>query len=143
MTFTMTDAEREAFLAALHVGILGISAPDRAPVLVPVWYSYEPGGDIVFITNKNAKKVKLLKQEGSFTLCVQDESSPYKYVSVEGPIVSIEDADHERDLGPIARRYLGQERGDAYVDKTSGDEELLIRMRPARWSTADYGKNSL
>jgi hypothetical protein len=86
--------------------------------------------------------VKLLKQEGRFTLCVQDESTPYQYVSVEGPIVSIEDADHERELGPIARRYLGQERGDAYVDKTSGDEELLIRMRPARWSTANYGKNS-
>ncbi|MCJ7567889.1 MAG: TIGR03618 family F420-dependent PPOX class oxidoreductase [Anaerolineales bacterium] len=142
MTFTMTQEERETFLAALHVGVLGISAPDRAPVLVPVWYSYEPGGEIVFITNKNAKKAKRLEQEGRFTLCVQDESPPYKYVSVEGPIVSIEDADHERELTPIAHRYLGKERGDAYVTKTSGDEELLVRMRPARWSTADYGKNS-
>jgi PPOX class probable F420-dependent enzyme len=138
----MTQEERETFLAALHVGVLGISAPDRAPVLVPVWYSYEPGGEIVFITNKNAKKAKRLEQEGRFTLCVQDESPPYKYVSVEGPIVSIEDADHERELTPIAHRYLGKERGDAYVTKTSGDEELLVRMRPARWSTADYGKNS-
>jgi len=142
MTFIMTQEERETFLAALHVGVLGISAPDRAPVLVPVWYSYEPGGEIVFITNKNAKKAKRLEQEGRFTLCVQDESPPYKYVSVEGPIVSIEDADHERELTPIAHRYLGKERGDAYVTKTSGDEELLVRMRPARWSTADYGKNS-
>lgn len=64
MTFTMTQEERETFLAALHVGVLGISAPDRAPVLVPVWYSYEPGGEIVFITNKNAKKAKRLEQEG-------------------------------------------------------------------------------
>ncbi|MCJ7567587.1 MAG: pyridoxamine 5'-phosphate oxidase family protein [Anaerolineales bacterium] len=142
MTFTMTVTDRETFLASLHVGVLGISAPDRGPVLVPVWYLYEPGGDIVFITNKNAKKVKLLEQEKRFTLCVQDESSPYKYVSVEGPIISIEDADHERDLTPIARRYLGKERGDAYVNKTSGDYELLVRMRPARWSTADYGENS-
>ncbi len=142
MTFTMTDTERDTFLAALHVGVLGISARDRGPVLVPVWYSYEPGGDILFITNKNAKKVKRLEREGRFTLCVQDESPPFSYVSVEGPIISIEDADHERDLTPIARRYLGEERGDAYVNETSGDKELLIRMRPARWSTADYGKNS-
>lgn len=140
MTFTMTHTEREAFLAALHVGILGISAPNRAPVLVPVWYSYEPGGDILFITNKDAKKVNLLRQEGRFTLCVQDESPPYKYVSVEGPIISMEDADHERELTPIARRYLGKERGDEYVDKTAGDKEILVRMRPAKWSTADYGK---
>jgi PPOX class probable F420-dependent enzyme len=142
MTFTMTHTERETFLAALHVGVLGISSPDRGPVLLPVWYSYEPGGDILFITNKNAKKVKHLEREGRFTLCVQDESPPYSYVSVEGPIISIEDADHERELTPIAHRYLGKERGDAYVNETSGDKELLIRMRPARWSTADYGKNS-
>lgn len=142
MTFRMTDTERETFLAALHVGVLGISTPDRGPVMVPVWYSYEPGGDIVFITNKDAKKVKLLEQEKRFTLCVQDESPPYTYVSVEGPIISIADADHERDLTPIARRYLGKERGDAYVAKTAGDKELLVRMRPLKWSTADYGKNS-
>lgn len=142
MTFTMTDTERDTFLAALHVGIIGISAPNRGPVLLPVWYSYEPGGDILFITNKNAKKVKHLEREGRFTLCVQDESPPYCYVSVEGLIISIEDADHERDLTPIARRYFGKEKGDEYVNKTSGEKELLIRMRPARWSTADYGKNS-
>ncbi|MCK5053433.1 MAG: pyridoxamine 5'-phosphate oxidase family protein [Anaerolineales bacterium] len=142
MTFTMTATERETFLAALHVGILGISAPDRGPVLMPVWYAYKPGGVIEFITNKNAKKVERLEQQGRFTLCVQEESPPYKYVSVEGPIISIEDADHERELTPIARRYLGIERGDEYVNKTAGDNELLVRMRPARWSTADYGKES-
>ncbi len=142
MTFTMTYTERETFLAALHVGVLGISTPDRGPVLLPVWYSYEPGGDIVFITYQSAKRVKHLKREGRFTLRIQDESPPYSYVSVEGPIISIEDADHDRDLTPIALRYLGKERGDAYVSETSGDKELLIRMRPARWSTADYGKNS-
>lgn len=142
MTFAMTKNEREMFLAALHVGILGISAPDRGPVLIPVWYRYEPGGDIFFITNKNAKKVELLAQEGRFSLCVQVESPPYKYVCVEGPIVSMEDADHERDLAPIARRYLGEERGDVYVEGTLGEEELLVRMRPEKWSTADYGKNS-
>jgi len=142
MTFTMTDTERDTFLAALHVGIIGISAPNRGPVLLPVWYSYEPGGDILFITNKDAKKVKHLEREGRFTLCVQDESPPYCYVSVEGPIISIEDADHELELTPIARRYFGKEKGDEYVNKTAGDKELLIRMRPAKWSTANYGKTS-
>ena len=32
MTFTMTDAEREIFLADSHVGIFGVSAPDRGLV---------------------------------------------------------------------------------------------------------------
>jgi PPOX class probable F420-dependent enzyme len=139
MSFNMTKEKREAFLADLHVGVVGVAAASRGPYLFPVWYLYEPGGDIEFLTNKDAKKLDLLKNTGRFSLLVQDENPPYKYVSVEGPIVSMEDANHEIDLAPIARRYLGDEGGDEYVEETAGDEEVLIRMRPERWSSADYG----
>ena len=44
----MTKANREAFLAALHVGVLAVADDSGgAPVAVPVWYRYEPGGDVV------------------------------------------------------------------------------------------------
>ncbi|MCK4976618.1 MAG: pyridoxamine 5'-phosphate oxidase family protein [Anaerolineales bacterium] len=140
MTFVMTKDEREKFLSELHVGVIGVAALGRGPYLFPVWYSYKPGGDITFLTNKGAKKVDLIKDSGRFSLLVQSEAPPYKFVSLEGPIVSITEADHQRDLAPLAQRYLGKEQGDAYVEQTAGDEELLIRMRPKRWSSADYGK---
>ena len=140
MSFTMTKDEREAFLADLHVGILGINAEGRAPVVVPIWYSYEPGAEIVFITNKGAKKIDLLKKAGRFSLCVQDEASPYSFVSVEGAVISIKKANHKRDLTPLAQRYLGVEKGNQYVSDTQGDSEVLVRMRPERWFSADYGK---
>ena len=142
MSSQMTYEEREIFLADIHVGVLGIASPNRGPVLVPVWYSYEPGGEIAFLTDKDSRKVELLTIEGRFTLCVQNEEPPYQYVSVEGPVTLIEDADRARDLGPIARRYLGKTAGDAYVEDTKGVEEMLVKMRPERWSTADYGKTS-
>jgi PPOX class probable F420-dependent enzyme len=142
MSSQMTYEEREIFLADIHVGVLGIASPNRGPVLVPVWYSYEPGGEIAFLTDKDSRKVELLTQEGRFTLCVQNEEPPYQYVSVEGPVTLIEEADRARDLGPIARRYLGKTAGDAYVEDTKGVEEVLVKMRPERWSTADYGKTS-
>lgn len=140
MTYRMTRTEREAFLADLHVGVIGINAPGRAPVVVPIWYAYQPGGEIIFLTNKDSQKTRLLEQAGRFSLCVQNEAPPYQYVSVEGPILSIEDADHYRDLKPIAVRYLGEEEGEKYVQDTINEEELLVRMKPERWSTADYGK---
>ena len=34
----MTQEEREAFLADLHVGVLAIPA-DGAPLTAPIWYS--------------------------------------------------------------------------------------------------------
>jgi len=141
MSFTMTKDEREAFLADLHVGILGINAEGRAPVVVPIWYSYEPGAEIVFITNKGAKKIDLLKKAGRFSLCVQNEQSPYSFVSVEGSVISIKKANHQNDLTPLAQRYLGVEKGNKYVRDTQGDSEILVRMRPERWSSADYEKS--
>ncbi len=142
MSLRMSREEREAFLADLHVGVLGVTAPDRGPVLVPVWYEYEPGGEIAFITAKGSRKAALLEAEGRFTLCVQNEVDPYQYVSVEGPIVSMQETVDNRDLRRIARRYLGKDAGDAYAEESEGAEEVLIRMSPERWSTVDYGKES-
>jgi PPOX class probable F420-dependent enzyme len=140
MSVVMTKTAREQFLADLHVGILGISAPDRGPILVPVWYQYEPGGEVRFMTFARAKKVEYLRSQGRCSLCVQNEEPPYQYVSVEGPILSMEEADVEKDVRPISHRYLGVVEGDAYMEEISGEQELLVRMSPERWSSADYSK---
>ena len=66
----------------------------------------------------------------------------YKYVSVEGPIVAVEAADLERDRRPLARRYLGAELGDRYIEDTRDVAGyVLIRMRPERWLTVDYTRS--
>ncbi len=144
MSFAMTKDEREAFLAALHVGIISIAQGARAPLTVPIWYAYTPGGEVTIMTGRESRKAALLAQAGGFSLCVQDESPPYKYVAVEGPVVAIEPADRERDTRPMARRYLGVEGGDQYLAQNAAnatdDGSVLIRMRPERWLTADYGK---
>jgi len=142
MSIRMSREEREAFLADLHIGVVGISCPGRGPIVVPVWYVYEPGGKIAFITGKGSKKAELLRAAGRFTLCVQTEESPYQYVSVEGPIISIEEPEDDSDLRRIARRYLGETEGDVYVEESEELEEVLVRMTPEKWSSADYGKES-
>ena len=40
MSLAMSRAEREAFLAALHVGVISISESGRGPLTVPIWYAY-------------------------------------------------------------------------------------------------------
>src|SRR5688572_26577232 len=101
---TMTKDERERFLADVHIGIISIQEDGRGPLTVPVWYSYEPGGELRVITGRTSRKGRLLARAGRFSLCAQTEQPPYRYVSVEGPIVAIEPSDHERDLRPIAIR---------------------------------------
>ncbi len=143
MSLRMTKTEREAFLADLHVGIISIAEEGRGPLTVPIWYSYQPGGEVRIITEKASRKGQLLERASRFSFCVQTESPPYKYVSVEGPIAGMETADVERDSRPMARRYLGDEIGDQYIEATRSERQgqsVLIRMKPERWLTVDYAK---
>ena len=86
----MTKQERESFLADLHVGIISISEEGRGPLTVPIWYSYAPGGEVRVVTGGTSRKPELLRRARRFSLCAQTEALPYKYVSVEGPIIAIE-----------------------------------------------------
>ena len=143
MSLKMTKTEREAFLAELHVGVISIAEKDRGPLTAPIWYGYEPGGELWILTERNSRKGRLLREAGRFSLVAQTETPPYKYVSVEGPITSIEKPDLERDERPMAHRYLGPELGDGYVKATRADgdvDNILVKMRPQRWLTTDYSK---
>ncbi|MFM7144695.1 MAG: pyridoxamine 5'-phosphate oxidase family protein [Alphaproteobacteria bacterium] len=140
---SMSRTERETFLADLHVGVISIAEDGRGPLAIPIWYAYEPGGEVRIVTGADSRKLDLLRRAGRFTLCVQDETPPYRYVSVEGPVVAIEAASVEADERPLAHRYLGSELGDAYVAATTaeaGPGNVLVRMRPQRWATVDYRK---
>ncbi len=144
MSLIMTRDEREAFLAALHVGVISIEQQDRAPLAVPVWYSYIPGGELHLTTFGDSRKAQALRAAGRFSLCAQAEAFPYAYVSVEGEVLAIEAVDVERDLRPLARRYLGTEGGDKYVAENGGSDAgkglILVRMRPQHWLSTDYAK---
>jgi len=135
----MSRAEREEFLAEVHVGVLTVVAGEgRGPLATPVWYSYQPGGQLSVNTGSNSNKARAIAAAGRFSLCAQDEAPPYKYVTVEGPAV-IEPADLA-DRTAIARRYLGTERGDAWIAANPDVDDVMIRMTPEHWQSADFGK---
>ena len=56
---SMSQAEREAFLAAVHVGVLAVESVDGPPVATPVWYLYEAGGDVLISTDTSTRKYTL------------------------------------------------------------------------------------
>ena len=142
----LNRAEREEFLAGVHVGVFSMADGDRGPLTTPVWYTYEKGGDIVFSTRCETRKARRLALGARVSFLVQVEGDigagklP-KYVSVEGPVVKLEPADIDRDLRPIVHRYLGQAIGDGYLAATRGDsakDELVVHVRPERWFSRDF-----
>jgi nitroimidazol reductase NimA-like FMN-containing flavoprotein (pyridoxamine 5'-phosphate oxidase superfamily) len=138
VSLNMSRAEREEFLAGLHVGIISVAVPDRGPLTVPVWYTYQPGGLVSVGMEERSRKAQAIRVAGRFSLCAQQEEPPCKYVSVEGPAV-IEPIDMAERI-EIAHRYLGREEGDAYLAANEELDDIVIRMTPERWYTADFAK---
>src|SRR6185437_1850363 len=84
MSLAMTPAEREAFLAEVHVAVVTVADDDgRGPLAIPLWYDYQPGGEIVLVTDRNSRKTQLIRRAGRVTVCAQTQEMPYRYASVE------------------------------------------------------------
>ena len=143
MVRPLTEPEREEFLAEPHVAVLAVADADgRAPFTVPMWYSYRPGGEISFVTGRNSRKARLIRQAGRVSLCVQSVQPSYRYVSVEGPITAVQESVSVAERRSLARRYLGEEAGDAYVDDTieRTASQARFSMRPERWRSEDQSE---
>ena len=138
---SMSKQEREAFLAALHVGVLAVDQPDGPALLTPIWYRYAPGGAIEFNTEGSSEKVRLLERAGHASLCAQREELPYAYVTVEGR-VEIDLTDQATRVD-IATRYLGTPAGIEYVDANPDADDVVVRLHPTRWRTIDFAKLDL
>lgn len=155
----MTVAEREAFLASSRAAILSVAEADGGTIASPVWFHYEPGGDVVLFMEPESLKVAAMKRAGRATVTVQDEGDivgtgrPPRYVSVTGPL-NVDQGDAGRDgeavrafwnkylPGPLAERYV-ELGGDAFLTGkryTEASVGMVVRIHPERWFTRDYGK---
>ncbi len=144
MTLAMSKLEREAFLSEVHVAIISIPETGRGPLTVPVWYAYDPAGEFRVWTGGNSRKAFLLQKRKRISICVHQETVPYKYVSAEGPVISTEPIRLDQELRPLVYRYLSKEAGDQFIESLGGDKagtgDILVRMKPERWLSEDYSK---
>ncbi|WP_020667505.1 pyridoxamine 5'-phosphate oxidase family protein [Amycolatopsis nigrescens] len=140
MSRKMNPEQRESFLAEPYVGVLSVaSETGRAPLTTPIWYDYRPGGDVKVLTSPGLRKTRLITDAGRFALCVQATDGPYRYVTVEGPVLETRPVTEEERY-EMAARYLGPELAAGYVKATHAAQSgnIAFRMRPERWNTADF-----
>ena len=141
----MTEGEREAFLAEPRIGVLSVaSGSERPPLTVPLWYGYQPGSNITFFTGtagRKASKIDLIRRAGVISLCVQQGEMPYKYVTVEGTVVRVDQPPEAKDMLAIVRRYLPEDAAMGFVQGELANPSgtlVLFSIRPDRWLSADF-----
>jgi hypothetical protein len=136
----LSSAERERFLAEPHIGALSVVEEDRAPLIVPIWYSYTPGGELWVHTGPESRKARAIHSAGRFSLMVQRTEPTLRYVSVEGPVTRTAPASHE-DSWEMASRYLPPNKVADFLkyEEAQSGEPIAIYMRPEHWVSADLG----
>ncbi|MEV6280038.1 pyridoxamine 5'-phosphate oxidase family protein [Nocardia sp. NPDC051832] len=136
----LKPAERQEFLAQPHIGALSVHVgPGRGPLTVPIWYQYEPGGDLWIVTGADSQKIRALRSAGRFTMLVQRLEPTVRYVSAEGPILRIGEMS-EAEHREMAARYLPAEQVDGYLKVAEAFGAMVtVRMRPEHWLSADLG----
>lgn len=133
--------ERERFLAEPHIGALSVvERPDRAPLTVPIWYQYTPGGELWVLTAPDARKTRAIEAAGRFSLMAQRTEPTIRYVSVAGPVVRTAAGSDERSR-EMAVRYLPPDKVADFLEyeRTQLGEHIAIYMRPEHWLSADLG----
>jgi PPOX class probable F420-dependent enzyme len=142
MTYAMSRPERERFLAEPRVGVLSV-VENGAPLTVPIWYEYRPGGPVTVITGRESRKARAVQAGSALSLCAQDERWPYRYVTVSGHATISGPASHAFQRA-VAERYLGAEGAEQYMEwiNQSGevDDQIMIEMTPSKWLSVDYSK---
>ena len=140
-TVALSVEEREQFLAEPHIGALSVvERPDRAPLTVPIWYQYSPGGEPWLITGAGSRKHRLIETQGEFTLLVDRVEPTVGYVAVEGAVSRIEPGTDDQ-LVELTKRYLPPDKVDAYLEvaRREHGESVAIFLRPQHWLSADLG----
>jgi nitroimidazol reductase NimA-like FMN-containing flavoprotein (pyridoxamine 5'-phosphate oxidase superfamily) len=142
MSTAIDEGRARGVLAGVHVGVLSLAQPWRAPLTVPIWYRYTPGGELAFMTGRDSRKGWLLAVGTRVALCAQTEQAPYKYVSLEGVVTAIDAVDVDRDTRPMAHRLpraAGRRSARARPGRRDGHERPRPRP-PELWSSVDYAK---
>lgn len=140
-TMPLSLEERVQFLAEPHVAAIAVENGDgRGPLVIPIWYGYQPGGDVWIDTELESVKAMKIRAAGRFSLMVDRVTPTPRYVSIEGPVAGIDPLPVEKHR-ETAARYLAGSQLEGYMQwaESAMTDMVRIRMRPDHWLSADLG----
>jgi PPOX class probable F420-dependent enzyme len=130
--YTFPNEQRAFLLYGTRTGKLATVREDGRPHVVPIWFVMD-GDTLIFTTGENSVKARNIRRDARVALCVDDETPPYAFITVEGT------AAMSADLGEllhwatrIGRRYMGEDQAEAFGKRNGVPGEVLVRVTPTR-----------
>lgn len=131
----LTIEDMRGLLDEPLVAVLSTLRRDGTSLLSPVWHRWHDGGFEFWIGAEDVK-VRHLRRDPRATVLVAESQLPYRGVEVRGEAEFVRD-DVLQTAVTIASRYVGREKGLAYVSSFSG-EQLIVRVSPAEMRAWDF-----
>ena len=137
MRTNLSIEDLHGFLDEPLVAVLATLRKDGSVLLSPVWHEWRDGGFDVWV-GANDVKARHIRRDPRASIVVAESREPLRGIEVRGDARILEEDAVETALR-IASRYLGPERGEAYV-RSLGSDDVTIRVEPGVlrvWDFAD------
>jgi PPOX class probable F420-dependent enzyme len=102
---------------------------DGAPQASPVWIDADDAGNVMVNSAAGRLKDRSIRLEPRVAVSVHAQDDPYRYLSIQGTVVSIETGEEaEAHIDTLNQRYHDGER---WTPKR-GQQRVIYRIRPDR-----------
>ena len=136
----LKDPVVEGLLASSNVARLAYNWLNGTPRVVPIWFTWT-GEEIVLGSPPKAPKLRALKANPDVALTIDSDASwPYKALLVRGKAKVEMVPGIAPEYAQSARRYFGDEQGDAWVEqmKSMVSEMARIAIKPGWVGVLDF-----
>lgn len=138
----MTKSEIKKFLMKdTFTGKLATVKKNGSPHVVPIWFVVEVNSrnrnkvrNIYFTTGRESVKSKNIQRDSRVSICVDDQTRPFSFVSICGiaKLIPYRQKEILKRATKIAERYMGKKNARAYGERNSGEDEMLVRIIPIK-----------
>jgi hypothetical protein len=106
--------------------------------VVSIWFHWD-GTDVVMGTLPGAPKLKALHSGDRVAITIDTNDPPHHILSIRGTAEVTETQGVVAEYAQAAMRYLGKERGEAYVGSLPADIKMgRIAVRPDQVVVLDF-----
>ena len=134
----LEDPVAQELLNSKELARLAYTWLDGTPRVVPIWFHWT-GEVLAFGTPPKAPKLRALQREPRVAVTIDAAGGwPYHALLVRGDAAVEMLDDVSEEYAAAARRYFGEEQGDAWVQQLSGQPMARIMVTPSWVGVLDF-----
>jgi hypothetical protein len=134
----LADPVAQSLLASTIPARFAYTWTDGTPRVVPIWFHWD-GERIVFGSIPRSPKLRALNDGAPVAVTIDSNEWPYHVLSIRGT-ATVELVDGVvPEYGAAAKRYFGEEQGQAWVDQLPSDVKMWrIAVTPTWANVLDF-----